>query len=71
MRHLIQSVSPLGTLVAVCLTAGARSITDVSFVNVGGAITLTATFEAGEAGDEHALYVAYDTEDRGMRWTRN
>lgn len=47
------------------LTAEARSITSVERVAAAGAKSLNVTFEAGESGDTHALYIAYDTEDKG------
>ena len=47
------------------MSAEARSITGVERVASAGAISLNVTFEAGEPGDEHALYIAYDTEDKG------
>ena len=50
---------------AVALAACARSITGASFTQSGATTTVSVTFEAGEAGDDHALYVAFDTEDRG------
>ena len=58
-----------GVLAAVALgavlPASARSITGASFTQSGATTTVDVTFEAGEAGDDHALYVAYDVEDRG------
>ena len=53
---------------AMCavLSAEARSITSVRHLTPrDGVSSLTVTFEAGVAGDEHALYIAYDTEDKG------
>ena len=43
----------------------ARSITGASFTQEGAETTVSVTFEAGESGDDHALYVAYDVQDRG------
>ena len=50
---------------AVTLAACARSITGASFTQEGAETTVSVTFEAGETGDDHALYVAYDVQDRG------
>ena len=53
---------------AMCavLSAEARSITGVRHLTPrDGVSSLAVTFEAGVAGDEHALYIAYDTEDKG------
>ena len=47
------------------MPAEARSITGVERVASAGAISLNVTFEAGSVGDAHALYIAYDTEDKG------
>ena len=58
-----------GVLAAVALgaalPASARSITGASFTQSGATTTVSVTFEAGESGDDHALYVAYDVQDRG------
>ncbi|MBQ7189439.1 MAG: autotransporter-associated beta strand repeat-containing protein [Kiritimatiellae bacterium] len=43
----------------------ARSITGVRHVLSQGASSLNVTLETGTAGDAHALYIAYDTEDKG------
>ena len=69
MKH----VTPIKSLFAVAfafamsagLTAEARSITSVERIAAAGTMSLNVTFEAGEPGDEHALYIAYDTEDKG------
>ena len=53
------------TVAAVTLAACARSITGASFTQEGAETTVSVTFEAGESGDDHALYVAYDVQDRG------
>ena len=45
--------------------AEARSITGVERIVSAGEMFLNVTFEAGEPGDSHALYIAYDTEDKG------
>ena len=45
--------------------AEARSITGVERIVSSGEMFLNVTFEAGEPGDSHALYIAYDTEDKG------
>ena len=47
------------------MSAEARSITGVELVSSSGEMSLNVTFEAGETGDSHALYIAYDTEDKG------
>ena len=52
-------------VVIAALSASARSITGASFTQSGAETTVSVTFEAGESGDNHALYVAYDTADRG------
>ena len=65
-----------GLLAAVALgaalPASARSITGVEFSTSGAMTTVDVTFEAGAAGDNHALYVAYAPTDRGATladWT--
>ena len=65
-----------GVLAAVALgaalPASARSITGVEFSTSGATTTVDVTFEAGAAGDNHALYVAYAPTDRGAtlaNWT--
>ena len=50
---------------AFALAACARSITGASFTQSGATTTVDVTFEAGAAGDDHALYVAFDVQDRG------
>lgn len=45
--------------------AEARSITGVERIVSDGAVSLKVTFEAGKTGDNHALYIAYATEDKG------
>ena len=45
--------------------AEARSITGVERIVSAGEMFLNVTFEAGEPGDSHALYIAYDMEDKG------
>ena len=47
------------------VSAEARSITDVQRRVENGKMFLDVTFEAGSDGDNHALYIAYDTEDKG------
>ena len=42
-----------------------RSITGVERIVSDGAVSLNVTFEEGDPGDNHALYIAYDTEDKG------
>ena len=51
--------------VSTVSSASARSITGASFTQAGATTTVSVTFEAGEAGDDHALYVAFDVADRG------
>ena len=43
----------------------ARSITDAEFTTSNGMTTVNVTFEAGQEGDAHALYIACDTTDQG------
>ena len=52
---------------AMCaaISAEARSITGVERVASVGAMSLVVTLDAGESGDTHALYVAYDVVDKG------
>ena len=50
---------------AAWASAAARSITGVERIVSAGAVSLKVTFEAGKTGDNHALYIAYDTEDKG------
>ena len=52
---------------AMCaaVSAEARSITDVQRRVENGKMFLDVTFEAGSEGDNHALYIAYDTVDKG------
>ncbi len=45
--------------------AEARLITGVERIVSAGGMSLNVTFEAGKTGDNHALYIAYDTEDKG------
>ena len=54
-------------LFAMCaaISAEARSITGVERVASVGAMSLVVTLDAGESGDTHALYVAYDVVDKG------
>ena len=52
-------------VVIAALSASARSITGASFTQSGAETTVSVTFEAGASGDDHALYVAYDVQDRG------
>lgn len=65
---LYKFVRILAVVFAMCavLSAEARSITSVRHLTPrDGVSSLAVTFEAGVAGDEHALYIAYDTEDKG------
>lgn len=52
-------------VMGAAMSAEARSITGVELVSSAGEMSLNVTFEAGETGDSHALYIAYDTEDKG------
>ena len=61
----IRNLTAILLAVAATLSAAARSITGVRHLSSHGASSLFVTLEAGVAGDAHALYVAYDTEDRG------
>ena len=45
--------------------AAVRSITGVERIVSAGAVSLKVTFDSGETGDNHALYIAYDMEDKG------
>ena len=61
----ILSVS-LAFAMCAAVSAEARSITGVQRRRVeNGKMFLDVKFDAGETGDEHALYIAYDTEDKG------
>lgn len=67
MRHTFAAAAlavALGAIFAAT-TADARSITGVERIVSAGAMSLSVTFEAGSPGDSHALYIAYDTEDKG------
>ena len=55
----------LAVALGAATTAEARSITGVERIVSSGEISLDVTFEAGESGDSHALYIAYDMEDKG------
>lgn len=51
---------------AIAATASARSITGVSFTqSSGGEKRVNVAIEAGVSGDDHALYLAFDTADKG------
>lgn len=59
-------------VMCAAISAEARSITGVERVASVGAMSLVVTLDAGEPGDTHALYVAYDVEDKGndiSNWT--
>ena len=61
----ILSVS-LAFAMCAAVSAEARSITGVQRRRVeNGKMFLDVKFDAGETGDNHALYIAYDTEDKG------
>ena len=67
-RH--SSLSLILSIVFAFVTNGAwaaeaRSITGVERIVSAGAMSLKVTFEAGDPGDNHALYIAYDMEDKG------
>ena len=47
------------------MSVEARSITGVELVSSAGEMSLNVTFEAGSPGNTNALYIAYDTEDKG------
>ena len=67
IRHTFAAAAlavALGVIFAAT-TAEARSITGVERIVSAGAMSLSVTFESGEPGDSHALYIAYDTEDKG------
>jgi hypothetical protein len=55
----------LAVALGAATTAEARSITGVERISSSGEMSLNVTFEAGEPDDSHALYIAYDTEDKG------
>lgn len=62
------------TLVAVsdAVSLATRAITDVNFSTADSVTTVNVTFDAGSAGDNHALYVAYAPADMGAQlagWT--
>ena len=66
--HKLARIIAAAFAFATCaaLTVEARSITGVRHLTPrDGVSSLVVTFEAGEPGDEHALYIAYDTEDKG------
>ena len=68
MRHTFAAAALAIAVVVMgaATTAEARSITGVRHLPPrDGVSSLAVTFEAGEPGDEHALYIAYDTEDKG------
>ena len=50
---------------AAWASAETRSITGVERIVSPDGMSLNVTFEAGEPSDSHALYIAYDTEDKG------
>lgn len=53
------------SIVMPLFAAEARSITDVQRRVENGKMFLVVKFDAGGSGDNHALYIAYDTEDKG------
>lgn len=53
------------SIVMPSFAAEARSITGVERISSSGEMSLYVTFVAGDPGDNHALYIAYDTEDKG------
>ena len=65
MRHTFAALAVALGAIFAATTAEARSITGVALVSSAGEISLNVTFEEGETGDSHALYIAYDTEDKG------
>ena len=65
-RTFVAAVLAIAVVVmGATMPAEARSITGVELVSSAGEMSLNVTFEAGEPGDSHALYIAYDTEDKG------
>ena len=58
-------VSLFAFAMCAAVSAEARSITGVERISSSGEMFLNVTFEAGSPGDSHALYIAYDTEDKG------
>ena len=66
-KTLSYALAALSQTVALgaATTAQARSITGVELVSSAGEMSMNVTFEAGEPSDKHALYIAYDTEDKG------
>ena len=72
-RTFVAAVLAIAVVVTgATMSAEARSITGVELVSSAGEMSLNVTFEAGEPGDSHALYIAYDTEDKGAdisSWT--
>ena len=65
MRHTFAALAVALGAIFSATTAEARSITGVERIVSSGAMSLNVTFEAGETGDSHALYIAYDAEDKG------
>ena len=65
-RTFVAAVLAIAVVVmGATMSAQARSITGVQRRVSQGETFLDVTLEAGESGDSHALYVAYDTEDKG------
>ena len=65
MRHMFAALAVALGAIFAATTAEARSIIGVERKVSSGAMSLDVTFEAGDPGDKHALYIAYDTEDKG------
>ena len=61
----VRVVSLFAFAMCAAVSAEARSITGVQRLVTEGKMFLDVTFEAGSEGDNHALYIAYDMEDKG------
>lgn len=65
MRHTFAALAVALGAIFAATTADARSIESVSRRVTEGKMFLDVTFDAGSEGDNHALYIAYDMEDKG------
>lgn len=65
MRHTFAALAVALGAIFAATTTDARSIESVSRRVTEGKMFLDVTFEAGSEGDNHALYIAYDMEDKG------
>ena len=61
----VRVVSLFAFAMCAAVSAEARSITGVQRLVTEGKTFLDVTFDSGSADDKHALYIAYDTEDKG------